>query len=395
MASTEIQRDERKRTRSKLARYFVNRVASELLNHPAFHRYNDYYVSDFPSGEKEAVPTADQLKAVRRGMGGWTIDLIGAATDQKGYGAGKAAADLLCRFFMASGMVQRLRCEEMERRHRESKAKGHPDYAHIPALWPKHLRFWSTPKIDYDSRLEGVNSLEGVDQEELESVAVEFYRTGIRYSLFEKVIVEALVHRELYATVKCAAQGKISTTLTEQFLRAWSFRKTLSDEPSYSLYLSVGYLLKGLISLGIFGVLTSLAAISYLDRETWKNVSALIALALIGSAVLCRWLVRLIVKWAHPNEKIAATVRLQNNSVFRALNELQTFGTIVGAPAVSLSLARDAALRCYSNRVIFHQIVMAYLDRAIASGEFVWTTHYRPFAFEQDIDDPDSDTDET
>lgn len=395
MAGIESQRDEFRKQLSQLVECFATQLASELLNHPPLRRQGDYYVPDVALSagvEGVANPTDDQVKMVRRQIAPWTIDLIGAAIDQKGLVGGSAATDLLCQFFKAAGMIQRLRCAEIERRHRESKAGGCPDYSVIPTLWPRWVEFWSTPKIHYQSRLDGTNSLEGVDREELVNVAVEFYRSGIRHACFEKCLIEALLHAELYATVKCSRQGEFSATFTERLLRAWAFDKTRGDEPAYSLYTLLGYLLKGGIGLGVFGALTAWALISYERGASWKNVSALIVLAVITASALGRWLIRLVVKWAQPDRKITAAAFLQNHPVLRAINELEKLTKIVAAPVMSLSLAQEAGLRCYSNGGSFDQIVMPYLDRAIAAGEFVWTGHCRSFEFEEYVEETDLDT---
>lgn len=390
MASAEIQREERRQVLRQLKERFVNKIASDLLNYPSVRRQGHDYFPD--AAEGEADPTADQLQAVRTGAGGWTLDLIAAATDQNGFAGGKAAVELLSRFFIASGMIYRLRCEEIERRHRESNAKGRPDYSRIPAVWPKWPKFWSTPKIHYQSRLEGTNCLEGVDREGLKDVATEFYRTGIRCQFFEKCLIEALLHAELYATVKLARQGGLSTTVVETFLRSWSFSKTLGNEPGYGIYIGIGYLLKAIMSLTVFGALTAWAVISYAGEATWKNVSALVVLALIGTSVVGRWLVRLVVTWSQPDAKVTAALLVEKHPVFRAINELERLAKIVTEPDMSTSIARAAALRCHSNGGGFDQVIMPYLDRAIAAGEFLWTTRYRPFTFDEIVDDADFET---
>ncbi|MDB6085631.1 MAG: hypothetical protein JWN43_3512 [Gammaproteobacteria bacterium] len=398
MAITELSPEQRVKLFRQLRDRFNRQIASQLVNHPPVRRRGDYYVADTaPAAAPDDVPpTDDQLKAVRSAISEYSVpyQMIGVAVEQRGLGGGKAAIDLLCRFFQASGMIHRLRCHELQRQHRNSNARGRPDYSHVPAVWPQWINFWTTPAIGYNSRLEGTNSVDGLHRDDLIEVAVEFYRIGIRYPLFEKYILEALLHAELCGTVKMARQGAFGTTFTERILKGWSFDKTQGDEPLYSMYFAGGYVLRGAVSLGLFAAAVVWALTSYTTEPTWKNTSALAVLVLIGTSVVGRWLVRRIVKWAQPDASISTAQLLRKHPAARAITQLETLTKIVSAPVLSITLARDAARRCYSDGGFFDQIVMSYLDRADVAGELVWTNHYRAYEFDEYADQGDLEASE-
>jgi hypothetical protein len=398
MAITELSPEQRVKLRRRLTDRFSFQIARQLVNSPPVRRQSDYYVSDeAPSAAREEVsPTDEQLKAVRSAITEYSVpnQTIRVALEQRGFGGGKAAVDLLCRFFQASGMIHRLRCQELQRQHKGSKSKGRPDYSRVPAVWPKRISFWTPPVIGYNSRLEGANSVDGLSRDDLIEVAVEFYRTGLRQPLFEKCILEALLHAELCGTVKMGRQGRFSTTFTERFLKDWSFDKTLGEEPMYSMYIAGGSVLKGVVSLGLFVAAGVWALTNYATEPTWKNTGALALLTLIAASVVGRWLVRLIVKWAQTNTAVSTAKLLRQHPAARAITQLEALTKIVSAPVLSLTLARDAARRCYADGGLFDQIVMPYLDRADTADEHVWTTHYRAFEFDEYDDHGDLEASE-
>jgi hypothetical protein len=387
MSITELSPKQRVRLLRQLGDRLVFQIASRLVNHPPVRRQGDYYVPDTAPGAApdDVPPTDDQLKAVRSAISEYSVphQLIRVGVEQHGLGGGKAAVELLARFFQASGMIHRLRCQELQRQHRSSKAKGRTDYSRVPAVWPQFNVFWTAPAISYNSRLEGTNSVDGLSRDELIEVAVEFYRTSIRYPLFEKYILEALLHAELCGTVTMARQGDFGTTFTERFLKGWSFDKTLGEEPRYSMYIAGGHALKSLFSIGLFGAAAVWAFTSYAAEPTWRNIGALAVLTLVGASVASRWLVRRVIMWSRPNTAVSTAQLIRKHPAARAITQLETLTKIVSAPVLSITLARDAARRCYSEGGLFDQIVMPYLDRADAAGELVWTTDYRPYEFDQ------------
>jgi len=393
MAATELLPEQRVKLFQQLKDRLIRQIASHMGNHPAVRRQGNSYIADEAPGgaPEEASPTDDQLKAVRSAVSEDSVpyQLIRVAVEQRGLGGGKAAVDLLSRFFQVSGMIHRLRCRELERQHGHSNAKGRPDYSRVPVVWPQWIRYWVTPAISYNSRLEGANSVDGLHRDDLIEVAVEFYRTGIRYPPFEKYMLEALLHAELFGTVKMARQGSFGAAFTERFLKSWSFDKTQGDEPLYSIYIAGGYVLKGLASLGLFAAALVWALTSYSTDPTWKNTGALAVLALIGASVVARWLVRRIVKWAQTDTAVSTAQHLRKHPAVRAITQLEALTKIVSAPVFSITLARDAARRCYADGGLFDQIVIPYLDRAHIARELVWTSHYR--AYEFDVYDDESD----
>ena len=280
-------------------------------------------------------------------------------------------------------MIHRLRCEELERQYANSKTESRPDYSRIPAAWPHCIKFWVTPTIDYSSRMEGTNGVDGLRRDHLIEVAIEFYRTGIRHPPFEKHILEALVHAEFWATVKSVRRGDLGSTFAERILKSWSFAKTQGADPAYSMYIGGGFVIKGAISLGLFAAAVVWTLTRYTTEPTWKNTGALVVLTLIGASVISRWLVRRIVKWAQPNAPVLTAQLLRNHPMAWAITKLEALTNIVSAPVLSITLARDAARRCYADGGLFDQIVMLYLDRADAAGEHAWTNHYGACDFDE------------
>ena len=153
-----------------------------------------------------------------------------------------------------------------------------------------------------------------------------------------------------------------------------------------------GYIVKRAASLGLFVAATIRAFTSYTTEPTWRNIGALAVLAATGASFVCRWLVRRIVEWAQTDTAVSTAQLVRNHPAARAITQLETLTKIVSAPVLSITLARDAARRCYSDGGLFDQIVMPYLDRADAAGELVWSAHDSPYQFDEYGDQGDLDT---
>jgi hypothetical protein len=82
----------------------------------------------------------------------------------------------------------------------------------------------------------------------------------------------------------------------------------------------------------------------------------------------------LIAAWSRPFRS-DGDILLQETGVGRALTALLEVYRVVTAPSMSTALARETIIRSYELGCALDQIVVPFLDRALAAGEYEWNTN--------------------
>jgi hypothetical protein len=220
--------------------------------------------------------------------------------------------------------------------------------------------------------------METADRAQLLDVATRFFHTGVRYAPFEKVLLETLLHLDYYnATKALRSKGTGLTTRVERgLLMAWAYRRTLGADPAYLLHVGLG-------GAGLFvtkvALLLGAAWWAFSHYDATGSRPALLALALVG-VLVARWigrsLVRMVVGWAAPPDRLAARF-VYGTPVHESLQGLHDLVQLVSASGVAPTQLREALARSDAH-VSIPPIVAAYLDRAIAEKEFLWPPPEKP-----------------
>lgn len=362
--------------------YWKDQVARELarllVNVPAYRNVGDDVHQD-PVYDEGPV-SDEQLRLVRLSIAFHAgCALVAAAIKQKGPKFGPPTLDLLTRYFRSSGIIYRMRCMKLELEHSSAKGKGIVNLDYVREVWPDHISLWFPPTLREGERREGSRSLEALDRAEIVDVATAFYELGVRCPWFEKILVETLVCAEHYATAKMIRTGQSpETPWTLAVGLAWAYGKSRGGEPKYSTYAAIARLLIGAVKAGTFLGLTLWAGWKYTTTESWQSLLSLVALGALFVGWLGRWIVQRILLWSRPTPVAGLVSAVKGSVMLTALDAIQDVARCVTAPTMSTTLAREFLSRSYEQRAGIDQIVMAYLDRAIASHEYTWASYSRP-----------------
>jgi hypothetical protein len=219
--------------------------------------------------------------------------------------------------------------------------------------------------------------MEAVERSELVECATEFFRTGIRCQWFEKMLLEALVCAEWYATIKQAKTTPSAWTgragLTLHMLCGWAYQKSRGEDPKYAMLMLAGRAVLSLVKLGVLVALAWGAVAAWRRDNTWLNLTWLFAIGAPVAGIAGRWFVQLIVGWSRPQTQDATVTFLQGSRFGRALTSLAEVYQVITASSMSTSLARQTVLKSYELGGGLDQIIVAYLDRALAAHEYEWS----------------------
>ncbi len=320
--------------------------------------------------------TEEELRAVKRSSAMESIRaLMETAATQKGPFGARTARDLAINFFRSSGTILRLRVGELERR-REIQSNNKTPLDHVPAVLPSRIVLWDRPHITFGGRSDGRDSMECVNRDELVGVATKFYQTGIRCIWFEKMLIEALVCAEVYATIKHMKTTPSFLTQSPSILKTlvctFAFSKSRGGNPSYQFFSTLG---DAAIVAAKFVLWTFLFWMAYVDfNKPDSGVMPLLWLSILGLYGLNatgKWTVHRIASWAKPNPTFASLI--EDHRFMRAFSSLAAVHKEVISPCMSTTVVRDLVRRAFAKHAFVDHAVTAYLDRAIAAGEYLWS----------------------
>jgi hypothetical protein len=350
----------------------IDHLTYTLTGGPAYARQGIDVIATGWSTRTEP-PTAEQRDAVRNSpLGRIALQLVERAFEQKGLFVAQDVCALLDRYLTASGMVYRLRCAALEDVRVKSGGRGSIDLSTVAAAFPTRLELWERPSTAEGLRNEGSHSMEGANYNELIDVAGKFFQTGVRYPKFEKILLETVVHLEYYNGSKALrSRGTgLTTRVADALLMAWAYRKTLGEDPGYTLRLGLGRVAVALGTLSIYLAAASWALTRYQEQRGWVAVCALALLGVLAVRWAGRALVRAIARWSVPDERLAARF-VRETPVVDALQHLRNVVTHVSRPDLAPTQLRECIATAAGAGTV-HPLVAAYLDRAIAEKEFLW-----------------------
>jgi hypothetical protein len=339
-------------------------LARVVLNYPQGRWAGDGVQFDGRALQDE-TPTEEQIEEISTSTAGQAIrSLAESAYSQDGGSAAYRAASCAVEFVRANGIIYRARDVDSQRnRPRQRKV-----------TIPSHLPMWLAPSIGTNDRAMGWASLEGLDRDALVSVCVQFYRTGVRCDWFEKMLVEALVGAEAYATVKTGMTTPQAWTGQPEILRTMLLTWLFGITRGGAAQVFCAALVNLVLWVGKVATLGLLAWITYSKDprlEKWQSVVFLGALGLIAARWIGRYFTRLVVRWSKPfpnsNDGAFAT------DFGQALSALLHAYHSVCSDMTSTTAARDAMRFALSKGAGIDQVALAFLDRAVANKEFVWT----------------------
>jgi hypothetical protein len=192
-------------------------------------------------------------------------------------------------------------------------------------------------------------------------------------------LLEALVCAEFYATIKHSKKTPSVWNARAGFwmtmLFGWAYSKTRGEDPQYMMLISGGRLILWLVKLGIVLALAWQAWGAYERDHGWGNLIWLVALGGVLLGMAGHYLTQVIAGWVNP---LNTTGILQKTPFGRALTGLAEVYRVVTAPSMSTSVARAAVLKSFELGGGLDQIILPYLDRALAAGEYEWNLN-RPY----------------
>jgi len=326
-----------------------------------------------PERDKLKDPTPEQIASVKDSSAYRMVcSLIDTAFAQQEARGVARATRIAVQFFESSGTIYRLRVRKLENEHRSANRKGRVSLDHVPAVWPDRIYLWEPPQ--FNSAGEGSTSMEGVDRDELRGAATEFFQVGIRCSWFEKMLLEALVCAELYATTKHLKTTALvnPNSITMAALYNWAYEKTRGRDPGYTFLVVGGRWVLGAIKVVMYAALLWYVSTRYQAHPTWGKLAAVALLAIIGVSWVGRSIVQTLVGWAKPQSRGIAEQLRASGDIGRGLVALSELHRVITSPVMSTTLAQRMAMGCYEKGGIIDQIVIPYLDRAVAQKEFLW-----------------------
>lgn len=163
---------------SLLKEEVASSVLSTALNFPAVN-HNGYEAEcNLITGEGLETPTDEMIKQFRKSSAMQQLSsLLEQAHSQRGIDAAMEVAGIARIFFKFSGTIYRLRARDLES---QNPAKSHEKsfLNHVPVFLPSYITLWDKPLFSSDEKLDGRNSMETADREQLIDCAILFYRTG-------------------------------------------------------------------------------------------------------------------------------------------------------------------------------------------------------------------------
>jgi hypothetical protein len=171
-------------------------LARTVANHPQFEWENDGARVKWARSRNSEELAPDQIKAVSGTDAGSKIKALIRETCSQGANVAYRAGSCAVEFIRVNGTIYRARASQAAS---DKKKKGK---SASPITVPTFLTIWSAPRICADQEMDGPNSLEALDREGLVEVCTQFYLSGVKCGWFEKMLVEALVGAEAYATLK-------------------------------------------------------------------------------------------------------------------------------------------------------------------------------------------------
>jgi hypothetical protein len=355
---------------SRIDKFFAkaNRtLARVILNYPQARWAGDGYHFDHTVGRE--LPTAEDIeKASKTGASGQIRALMEATYAQGGLRYAHISAGCAVEFLRVTGTIFRARQNYM---------LGTKPAPSSPPIFPSHVPLWVTPAITISVEPAGWNCLEGLDRADLVGVCAQFFETKIRCSWFEKMMVEALVGAEAYATVKASKMQPSLWSGTMQFgrtlLATWAYSRSKGGA-MYAVYMTAGNFALGVIGLAFYGWLVWQAYLKYEANADLETIGALVVLGLFGAGWAGRWLTRLVVRWSRPPGPAAAGMELLSTPFGAALGALLTAYQAVSAEMISTTAAAEAIRSAMLKGAAIDPVALAFLERAASCGEFVWGT---------------------
>ena len=190
-------------------------------------------------------------------------------------------------------------------------------------------------------------------------------------SWFERMLLEAIIFMEFYSALKDIKQGnpyKYSGNLSlfRFAVGSFSFSRSRGKEPIHSILYDTLYNLPSAMKVSLWVFLFWRAWTAFYSNNPdlldtiWISLLSIYGLNLIG-----KWLIQKIHRWTHPyfvNEPYKQRF-LALTSVCMRLNL---------ASYISTTLLRESISSAANQDVFFDPIVVALLDRAIASEDFIY-----------------------
>jgi len=323
-------------------------------------------------------PTAEQVEQISKSsLGNQVKGLITAVARKYGIKEANGTAAAACAFFRASGMIYRCRARHEYAERLTSKKKG---IAARGTVLPPRLVLWEPPAFSRSGIIItefGWNSLECLDRDGLIGVAVDFFALGIRCTWFEKMIVESLVAAETYATLLLVQrQLLIGSNESGKFLQPWFYdwitAKTKADHPAlYPMAIGVGMYGWRIVR---FLACVALAWWAYSKHEErpqdWLPIVWTVLFGLIVIGKLARWLLQKIVGWAREDSPLQI---LQDSASGKLGMSLLTAHFTATARDMAPSAVKQAIFNALRRDALIDPIAVAYLDRAAAANEHLWT----------------------
>jgi hypothetical protein len=306
---------------------------------------------EVPPSHKNTIASTNAVKQVL------ALTKLGATSG--GVRKAKEAFDIACEFFEANGTAYRA----LERGAEWAAAGQKKRHVGNGGEVPSYLDLWLTPSIPLTASALGAQSLIGVDRERLLLSARRFYLSGLRCPWFEKMLVEALIGAELFATVQESRKNPTvwgQTGLTRVLLWAWSYERT-KGKSGYTEYLN--YAMNLAIGFAKLIAVAGLAwfALAQLEEDKWITGYAGIAIAGWAAAnMLGRFVVSRIVSWAKPpgSQLIGA---FRASPIGQALFAMTNAYSSVSAPTICPQLASASLAEATRHGAALDPIAAAFL----------------------------------
>jgi len=292
------------------------------------------------------------------------------------------AANLACEFFEANGMAYRL----LERDAMDSSPSN-------GGTIPSHIALWTAPSIDTTSSPLGTDSLIGVDRAGLIDAATRFYLSGLRCVWFEKMLVEALVAAETFATALELKRNPTSWLGSGNFFRHlvwnWAYESSKGRSPRFEFTVSIANGAVGFLKLIFIAGLGLYSAHRLEESHTISGWAGLIVAGWVGLNMLGSFLTKRIVAWSR-NRTQAAFAHLNASPLIATMRAMLQAYSAVSAVTTSPALAKSLITEAAIQGARFDPIIVSFLDRAIENREFAWSSLRATGA--SDVEDEPDDT---
>jgi hypothetical protein len=342
-------------------------LARIVVNYPQAKWAYDGVRGDY-RGAKQEQPSADQIKQVSMTGAGQQLEALIRESCRHHISEAYQAASCAVEFIRANGIIYRARATQAASQKKSGKLEK-------PIVVPNHLPMWVAPSIGGNQEMDGMNSLEMVDRDQLVDICTQFFRSGVRCKWFEKMLVESLVGAEAYATLKVSKTEPSRWTGQAQFLRTMMATSAFDKSKGgamYHLYMQFGNIALIAGQFAVFSGLCWWAYSKYQLNSDWRSVIGLVVLALVGFGWVGRYVTQLIVRWSRPFPTQTAAASLLSTPFGSALIALLQAYKAVSADATSITAAGDSIRAAMARDGAIDHIALAFLDRAQERKEFVW-----------------------